>query len=245
MPDASTPPTPSHATQPPRATLIYHFCATAAKLFYRVFYRARVLHPENLPMTGPLLIAANHQSFLDPPLIGAFARRRPLSFIARAGLFKFGPFAWLIRSLNSLPIREDSGDTGAIKEVLRRLEAGHAVLIFPEGTRSPDGAMHEFKRGVALLVKRAKCPVVPVAVEGCWDAWPPGGKISLFGKRIALMFGEPIASSELMKDGADAGMARLAAEIDRMRLELRGGLRERSAGECPSPGAGDRAMEVR
>jgi len=208
---------------------------------YQLFYRARVVHPERLPMTGPLLIAANHQSYLDPPLIGSFARRRPLSFIAKAGLFNFGPFGWLIRSLNSVPIREDSGDTGAIKEVLRRLEAGHAVLIFPEGTRSPDGAMHEFKRGVALLVKRAKCPVIPVAVEGCWDAWPPEGKIRLFGKRIALMFGEPIASSELMKDGPDAGMARLAAEIERMRLDLRKQLRERSGGRCPSSGAGDHA----
>lgn len=151
------------------AKIFYVVVKTLCRWVLVVMFRARAYHAERVPLTGSLILAANHQSYLDPPFVGAFIKRAA-SYIARAGLFKWKPFGACLRAINCVPIREDSGDAGAIKEAIRRLEGGHAVLIFPEGSRSPDGAMHEYKRGVALLVKRAKCPVVPVAVEGCWDA---------------------------------------------------------------------------
>lgn len=223
-------------------TLIYRFCAAAARLAYRLFYRVEAFNPQHVPARGPVIIASNHQSHLDPPLIGSFIRVRPLSFVAKKALFRHGPFGWLISSLNAFPIDDEAGDIAAIRETLRRLAGGHAVLIFPEGTRSPDGAMHEYKRGISLLVKRAKCPVVPVAVEGCFDAFPTGGKLKLFGRRIAVSYGRPIAFDDLMRDGQDAALTRLARETEALRRDLRTRLRKKTGGAFPPPGPGDRSM---
>ena len=100
--------------------------------------------------------------------------------------------------------------------------------------------MHEFKRGVAVVVKRAKCPVQPVAVEGCFDAWPRGRNFpKLRGIRIAVAFGAPIPHEDLMRDGPDTALERLAREVDRLRLELRAELRRVTKGRYPPPGLGD------
>lgn len=222
---------------PMLSRLFYLVAKTLCRVILVVFFRARAYHAERVPEEGAMILAANHQSYIDPPLVGGFITRAA-SYIAKAGLFKFKPFGACLRAINCVPIQEGTGDSGAIREAIRRLEGGHAVLIFPEGSRSMNGAMHEYKRGVALLVKRAKCPVVPVAVEGCWDAWPRGGKPRWFVP-VAVMYGHPIAYDELMKDGADAGLARLARETQAMRMELRAKLRERTRGKYPKPGAGD------
>lgn len=216
----------------------------AARLFLRVFYHVRPAGHEGVPSSGPLLIIANHQSYLDPPLVSTGVHNRHVDFIARAGLFKFGPFAWLISTLNSVPIAEEGGDTAAMKETLRRLAEGKAVILFPEGTRSPDGAMRRFKRGIAVLVKRARCPVIPVAIEGAHDAWARGtSRPKLFGQHILVRFGEPIPHADLMAEGPDAALRRLEREIDAMRLELRTQLRERTRGRLPVEGPGDRPFQ--
>jgi 1-acyl-sn-glycerol-3-phosphate acyltransferase len=217
--------------------VIYAFCRGFCVLVLRVVFRARAHRPENVPVEGGLLLAANHQSYLDPPLVGGFVTRH-CHFIARSGLFSFRPFAWLISTLNSIPVRGDSGDAGAIKQVIAALEEGHAVVIFPEGARSTDGGMHEFKRGAALLLKRGKCPVVPVAVEGCFDAYPPGGRPRPF-RRVAVMYGTPIPHDELLALGTDGALDRLAHEIDAMRRVLRETMRRDSQGRYPAPSAGD------
>jgi 1-acyl-sn-glycerol-3-phosphate acyltransferase len=220
----------------------YSLARLLTNFLLTVGYRFRVFGSERVPLTGPLLIVANHQSYLDPPLIGAAIRRRHLDFVARAGLFESPILARIISTFNSIPIREEGGDAAAIKEVLRRLEAGRAVLIFPEGTRSPDGAMRPFKRGVALLVKRARCPVLPVAVEGAFDSWPRDrGRPRFWGRRLAVCVGEPIAYADLMAQGADVALSQLEQEIDRMRLTLRARMRLETAGRFPAPGPGDAA----
>lgn len=218
---------------------IYEIARFLVAFVLMLIYRARAYDARRVPAVGPVLLAANHQSYLDPPLIGAFVATRQLSYLARAGLFSFKLFGWLISLFNSVPIREDGGDAAAIKETLRRLERGEAILIFPEGTRSVDGAMAPFKRGVALLVKKSRCPVVPVAVEGCFDAFPRGRAPRLLGHRVAVAYGHPIPHDELMRDGADAALARLAREIDALRLALRRRLREQTAGALPVFGPGD------
>ncbi len=221
--------------------LYYNSFRVLAQLVLRVGFRAHAFHQERVPRTGALLIASNHQSFLDPPLVSSFVNRRQLAFVARVGLFKFRPLGWFLASLNALPIREDgTNDTGAIKAVLALLAAENAVLIFPEGSRTPDGATHEFKRGVSMLVKRAKCSVVPTAIEGVFDAWPIGAKRPRpFACPVMVMYGHPVAHDELMKDGPEAAMVRLAREIEAMRLELRAKIRERTGGKYPAAGPGD------
>lgn len=223
--------------------LLYTFCRGFCRILFRVWGRVEVIDAGNVPETGSLLIASNHQSYLDPPLVGGGVRRH-MHFVARSGLFKYKPFAWLIGSLNSIPLRENEGDAAAIREVLRRLGDGHGVVIFPEGARTTDGAMHEFKRGVIVLVKKARCPVVPAAVEGCWDAYPPGGKPRLFGVRLAVKYGKPIPYDELFADGANSALARLQREVDTMRLELRSRLRAKTHGRWPAAGPGDRPVQT-
>lgn len=224
------------------ARALYHVMRVIVRALFRVLYRPIVIHDAEWPSGGALLVA-NHQSHLDPPLIGSFAPRR-INFVARAGLFRFRPFGWLIGALGSIPIREEGGDAGAMRATLGHLKSGAQILIFPEGTRSADGAIHEFKRGAALLVARSKCAVIPIAVEGCFDAWPRARTLPyLLGRRVAVRYGAPLAHDELMADGAEAALARLQREIDVMRLDLRARLRARTRGAYPAPGAGDRARE--
>lgn len=187
----------------------------------RIVFRGKAFHTDRVPRDGPLLIAANHQSFLDPPMFGCFTPQRQLDFVARSGLFSWKPLGWVIERLHAIPLREDTGDAAAIREILARLAKDRAVLIFPEGSRTTTGEIDEFKRGVMVLVKRAKCPVIPAAVEGAFYRWPRHGKPTLFGPPVLIAYGHPIPYDELMKDGPDAALQRLDREVRALQAELR------------------------
>lgn len=186
-------------------------------------YRLRRFGLHNMPARGACLIVANHQSYFDPPLVGLCVRGRQFHSVARVGLFERPGLALLIRMLNAIPVEEGGQpDVSAVKESLRRLERGGAVCLFPEGSRTPDGSLQPFQRGAGLIVKRAGCPVVPVAIEGAFDAWPRTRRFPrLFGQRLAVSVGEPIPHEELLRDGVDTAMDRLAREIESQRDVLR------------------------
>jgi len=218
----------------------YELMCLNLRVLSSLFYRARTFNAQNVPASGPLILAANHQSNLDPPLIGIGLRQRHLTFVAKSGLFNFKPLATAISLLNALPINDEGGDITAIKETITRLQTGSAVLIFPEGSRCSHGAIEAYKRGVALLVKKARCPVVPVAIEGAFDAWPHTALFPrLFGCRVYVKYGTPIAYDELFRDGPEAALRRLREESERMRLELRSTLRQQTSGRFPAPSRGD------
>jgi len=130
-------------------------------------FRRRGWH--HIPRTGPVLIIANHQSMLDPILVG-LASRRYLSFLARHTLFQQLLLGPLIRSLNAIPIDRSFGKEG-IQTVLHALETGHAVVMFPEGERTHSGEVQPLKAGVSLLIRRVRCPIVPVGIAGAYAAW--------------------------------------------------------------------------
>jgi 1-acyl-sn-glycerol-3-phosphate acyltransferase len=248
----NTPSRPAPVARPerqsPRPTLarsiVYWFCWYLSLGLLTIFFRMRRFHTERIPRSGAVILAGNHLSHFDPPLLSLSVTTRPTHFVARLGLFKFKPFGWLISALNSIPIREEEGDIAAIKATLARLEDGHPVILFPEGSRSFDGVQQPFKRGVALLLKRAKCPVVPMAVEGCYEAFPRTRKFPRFwGTRIAVLAGFPIPHEELLKDGPDAALRRLATEIETLRLELRSKMRASTGGRYPPPGPADERAE--
>lgn len=219
-----TPPAPQKSTAAQRA--FYWFCWHTLLLIFTLVYRMRRFRMDRVPGSGAVIVAANHQSHLDPPAIGMMFTARPLHFLAREGLFTNRYFAWLITALNAVPVSEEESDIGAIRAILARLEQGVPVLIFPEGSRTPDGEVHEFKRGIALLLKRAKCPVLPIAIEGAFDAFPRTRAFPrLLGGRIAIIAGEPIAHDELLKDGPDAALERLRREIESLRSTLGSRLR--------------------
>lgn len=225
---------PDSTTKPPRSwqrldpgqslssVVFFRFCHDATRLLLTLVFRLRSFHARRVPADGGVLLVANHQSHLDPPAIGCVLPHRHIVPIARIGLFKNRLLGWLITRLNSIAINEKEGDAVAIRRAVREIHAGRCILIFPEGSRSHDGEMQELKRGTWVMVSRAKCPVVPVAIEGAFDAWPRSRRFPrLWGRRIAVAFGEPIPFDELAAGGADAGMKRLANEIRSLQIELR------------------------
>jgi 1-acyl-sn-glycerol-3-phosphate acyltransferase len=131
----------------------------------------RVRGRQNMPRTGPVLVIANHQSYLDPLLVG-LASPRHLSFLAKKSLFDYGLFSFLIRCLHAVPIDQEGVGKEGLKTILQQLHQGRAVLVFPEGSRTDDGKLLALRPGIQLLLKRVDAPVVPIGIAGAWDAWP-------------------------------------------------------------------------
>lgn len=187
----------------PARSVAYTFSRGLVRLFLRVFMRIEWIDREHVPFAGPVLLVANHESYIDPPAIGAGMRRHS-AYLGRAGLFKNLVMGYFLRLFNVVPVSEEGGDIAAMRAVLSLLGQGHSVVIFPEGSRTEDGAILPFKRGAEVIVRKAKCPVVPVAIEGAYEAWPRSRKRPrLFGQRIRILYGEPITPEELFDPAAE------------------------------------------
>lgn len=159
-------------------------------------YRARGI--ENLPKTGGALLLANHQSFLDPLLIG-LPLRRPVSFLARQTLFRIPFIGWVLRNTYVVPFDRDGGGTAGLREILRRVELGFLVGVFPEGTRSADGTVGPFKPGFITLVRRSQQPIYPVGIAGAHRAMGRGRGLWLRPARVCVVFGEPLLPDEIAR----------------------------------------------
>lgn len=140
---------------------------------------------------GGAIIAANHASYLDPPIV-ASAYDSKVAFLARSTLFK-GIGSWLYPSLNAFPIDREHADIKSMKTILRKLKGGERVLMFPEGTRSEDGKLQSAKAGIGMLVVKSGVPVQPVHIYGAYDSWPKGGKYR--PHRIQVVIGDPVQFS--------------------------------------------------
>ena len=181
---------------------------------------------QNIPLTGPVLLVSNHQSNLDPVLVG-LACPRQLKYLARQGLFFF-PFSYWIRALGAVPIDREKGALAGIRATLEQLKQQNAVLVFPEGSRTLDGRLQEMLPGFCLLARRSKATIVPVAIDGAFTALPRGSfLIKLHG--IRLGFDSPLtpAQYEQMSD-------RELTEVVTKRIEHTfNGLRRAAAAEPP------------
>jgi 1-acyl-sn-glycerol-3-phosphate acyltransferase len=169
-----------------RKTLIYRFVRTSVDLTYRIVFRRRVEGRENLPMQGPVLLALNHQSFLDIPLV-AGSTTRHVSFVARESLARSRPLGWLMRQCGAVLIQRGKPDRAALREMVAHLEAGDCVAVFPEGTRSSDGRLQPFRAGALLAARLSGAPVVPAAIRGTIEAWPRGARWPR-PRRVSLSF---------------------------------------------------------
>ena len=210
---------------------LYHFWRRICRTWFRLAHRPRFIHPDRLPVTGPCLIVANHQSYYDPPLIGCPMHQRMITFLSRASLYDSKLAGGLIRRLNTVPIRDGEGDIRAIRDIIERIKLGEAVLIFPEGSRTYDGDMQPFRDGAALIIRRVNCPVIPVAVEGVFDAWPRTKSKPKLGTRMMVMYGKPIPSASLKGKDCNAILERT---IEDMRLALRAEMRHVPRGTSDS-----------
>lgn len=184
------------------------------KAWFGVCYRFEVRGAERIPPSGGAIVASNHVSILDPMALGC-AARRPLTYVARGTLTESRLYAALTRRLDIVAIRRGEGDRAALQTIVDQLKAGKACVVFPEGTRSPDGRLAEFKGGIALMARQAGVPVVPAYVAGSFAAWPKSQKLPRPFGRIRVAFGDPIR----LDDGAgrDEALARLRAAIEALR----------------------------
>jgi 1-acyl-sn-glycerol-3-phosphate acyltransferase len=177
---------------------------------------------ENIPAEGGVLVVSNHQSFFDPPLVGMGSRRR-MNYLARDTLFRFAPFRWLIRSLDAIAIDREGLGLSGMKEALRRLKRGEMVLIFPEGTRTPDGEIAPFLPGFTALAVRSRAAILPVAIEGACNAWPRDRKLPRLG-RVRVHYGQPILPGQI----GNWDERELAREVERRvrgcHAQLRGSI---------------------
>lgn len=215
------------ATRPSLGSyLLYEATYVASMTALTLGFSLRLAGKRHMPRTGPALVIANHQSFLDPPLVG-LAVRRHLTYLARKTLFRNRFFARVIRSHNAVPIDQEGVGKEGIRTVVEQLQAGKAVLVFPEGERTPDGAMHELRPGVHLLIKRTQAPIVPVGIAGAYDAWPRWRRypvpapLFLPARKgtIAVVVGRPVDSRRLAALPRAEALAELAAELHKAWTE--------------------------
>jgi len=176
-----------------RKTLAYRVVRTSVDIIYRIVFRRRVEGLENLPRQGPVLLALNHQSFLDIPFV-AGSTTRHVSFVARESLARSKPLAWLMRQCGAVLIQRGKPDRAALREMVAHLEAGDCVAVFPEGTRSSDGRLHPFRAGALLAARLAGAPIVPAAIRGTIEAWPRGARWPR-PRRVSLSFGPAVDPS--------------------------------------------------
>ena len=168
---------------------LYWFCYTLSGAIARIAFQYRAYGQENIIEEGPAIMAANHQSYLDPPLVGITCRNE-LHFLARKTLFEKKLLGPLISRVNALPVDLSRGDLTAFRAVVKLLKEGHRTVIFPEGTRSLNGAIQQARPGIGMIIAKTLAPVVPVRIFGSFEAWPKGGKIR--PRPITVVVGKPI-----------------------------------------------------
>jgi 1-acyl-sn-glycerol-3-phosphate acyltransferase len=203
---------PAPSTEAPR-TLAQRWVYAWVRLFARItgslFFGVRVEGRHLFPAQGAALICANHQSYFDPALVGLACDRR-LNYLARASLFKVPLLGHFIYYLDAIPIDREGTGLAGLKETLKRLKRGEMVLIFPEGTRCSDGEVAPLKAGFSSLARRSKAALVPIGIDGAFQAWPRTRPLPSL-ERIHIVIGEPLGPAEI------AGMSdeELVAELER------------------------------
>src|SRR5204862_6777071 len=174
-----------------------------SRLLAQLFFGFRIINRERVIQTGPVILTMNHQSFFDPPLAGN-ACDRPIFFLAKKSLMNVPILGWLLPKLNVIPVNLEGGDRSALKALIRILSAGECALVFPEGTRTPDGNLQPAQPGLGLVIAKTRAPGVPTRIFGAYDAWPIHGKIRLW-KKITIVVEEPIhfSDAELARGGKE------------------------------------------
>lgn len=177
------------------------------RVYFRLYNRWEVIDPHNVPKGGPAILASNHMSFLDPPLVGAAARRE-INYLARESLFRFPVIGSLLKSVNAVPVDREGGGAAGLRAIFDRLMNGGAIILFPEGTRSTDGALHKAKSGIGLTVIKSEAPVVPVRVFGTFEAMSRRHSIPR-PRKVAVRFGKALDFADLRIEAKSCSKQRL------------------------------------
>ncbi len=160
------------------------------RFLFTVYFRCRYLNPERVPREGGVILASNHASYLDPPLVGS-GLPRVINYLARESLFRSPVVGAVLRSWQTVPVDRDGGSGRGLKEILDRLALGGAIILFPEGTRTPDGKLQPARSGIGLSIIKSKAPVIPVRVFGTFEAY--GRKLRIpRPHRVTVKYGCPL-----------------------------------------------------
>ncbi len=167
--------------------MFYKILRFFLNVLFSIMFRTKVIGVENVPKTGGMIMAANHLSNWDPPVVGAYMPR-PVAYMAKEELFSPAIAGFIIKNLYAFPVKRGAADRGAIKTALGILKQDLCLGVFPEGTRSKDGKTHKAEAGVALLAAMSKAPVVPTAIIGTNKIFQNGGMLP----QLKVIFGEPM-----------------------------------------------------
>ncbi|EGO64917.1 lysophospholipid acyltransferase family protein [Acetonema longum] len=187
---------------------MYNLLRFLFRTTFQIVFRWQVKGVENIPKNQGVIIAANHISLWDPPVIGCAVPGK-VHFMAKQELFKIPVFGWIISRLNAFPVKRGTADRNAIREAINRLRQGNVLGIFPEGTRSKKGTLGAGEPGVALIALKAGVPVVPTAVIGTNQVLR-NGKIL---PRFEVIFGKPIYFNETQRDNLEIASDLIMREI--------------------------------
>ncbi len=185
------------------------FLRILSRLIAVYLFQIRCEGRQFIPPTGGGLLLSNHQSNFDPWIIGLCSDRL-LRYLARGTLFRFPPARWALVWIGSIPIDREGTGLGGLKATLKELKRGELVVMFPEGTRTPDGEVRTIKPGFCAIAKRSGFPLVPMALDGTFDAWPRQCRFPRPAV-IHVCFGEPITPEQITQLTDE----QLVAEVDR------------------------------
>ena len=202
----------------------YRLASWGCRLFLILAFRFGVYGRHNVPDSGGVILASNHQSYLDP-VFCAVALRRQCNYLARETLFINPVFRLLIKSLNAVPVRRGQADLRAMKQIINLLRQDKMVCLYPEGTRSSNGTVRHVKPGFGLLSRRSGATVVPTVIEGAYDVWPRHQKFFSGGKPVSVCYGEPIRPEQIVQMSEQ----QLADELTRRLRKIQNELRRRQA----------------
>jgi len=175
--------------------ILYEIGKFLLRVIFLTTFDFRLYGQGNVPKTGGILIAANHQSFLDPILLG-IGFPRTIRFMARQSLFKNPLFGAIIRGVGVFPVSRGRVDRQAIRKAVELLDSGEVILMFPEGTRSHDGSLGQIRNGPIMIAARSEVPIVPMVVEGTFCVWPRHRRFPRMG-RVRACIGQPITQEEI------------------------------------------------
>ena len=185
----------------------YRIGWTCFRVMYATYFRWHVFNAERVPLQGGVILASNHASFLDPPLVGS-GLKRDINYLARESLFRFPGIGALLRSWNAVPVDRDGGGAKGLKKILDRLLAGGGIILFPEGTRTKDGQLQPARSGIGLTVIKSAAPVVPVRVFGTFEAFGRNHKFPR-PNRVAVKYGRPMNFEALRAEAKTCDKTRL------------------------------------
>jgi len=174
---------------------VYSFLKTVFYYFFTMIFRLKIIGTEHIPAHGGVIIAANHISLWDPPVLGA-ACLRSIHFMAKEELFTIPGLKWIIKKLKAFPVRRGAADRTAIRHAINLLKKGEMLGVFPEGTRSTTGELGKPEAGIAMIALKAGVPIVPACIIGTNCLFKDGHMFPQF----IIKFGKPIMIKEDKND---------------------------------------------